>query len=70
MCLRMGWRMATRRLALPQGRASSTDIRYSGGRAAARAGRKPVTPVSTPVTTQIQTTRSAEPRPHKEETKV
>ena len=40
MCLRMGWRMATRRLDLPQGRASSTDVRFSGGRAAARAGRR------------------------------
>jgi hypothetical protein len=38
MCLRMGWRMATRPLAkggltLPQGRASSTDFRFSRGRA-------------------------------------
>jgi len=34
MCLRMGWRLATRPLGLPQGRAPGTDFRFSGGRAA------------------------------------
>jgi D-aspartate ligase len=67
MCLRMGWRMATRPLALPQGRAPRTDFRYSGGRAVARAGRG--APRVQPVT-QIQTTRPAEPRPPKEGTRV
>jgi D-aspartate ligase len=67
MCLRMGWRMATRPLAVPQGRAPSTDFRYSGGRAAARAGQR--APRSQPVT-QIPTTRPAEPRSPKEGTKV
>jgi len=72
MCLRMGWRMATRPLAkgglvLPQGRAPSTDFRYSGGRAAARAGQ--AAPRSQPVA-QMPTTRLPEPRSPKEGTKV
>jgi D-aspartate ligase len=67
MCLRMGWRMATRRLALPQGRASGTDFRYSGGRAAARAGHGTLR--SQPIT-QVQITRPAVPRSPKEGTRV
>jgi D-aspartate ligase len=70
MCLRMGWRVATRPLGLPQGKASSTDFRFSGGRGAARAGRgvsrqQLVTPVS-----QTETTRQTEPRSPKEGTRV
>jgi len=70
MCMRMGWRMATRPLGLPQGTASRTDFRFSGGRGAAGSGRRapgalPVSPVS-----QIQTTRRTEPRPPKEGTRV
>jgi D-aspartate ligase len=70
MCLRMGWRMATRPLGLPQGKASRTDFRFSGGRAAARAGQRtsrsrPVTPVS-----QIRNARPTEPRSRKEGTRV
>ncbi len=67
MCLRMGWRMATRPLGLPQGRAPSADFRYSSGRAAARAGQG--VPRSRPVT-DIQTSRPTEPRSPKEETRV
>ena len=67
MCLRMGWRMATRRLALPRGRAPSADFRYSGGRAAARASQP--APRSQPVT-QIPTTRPPEPRLPREGTTV
>jgi D-aspartate ligase len=66
MCLRMGWRMATRRLAFPQGRASSTDFRFSGGRAD-RAGQG--APRSRP-TTPVQITRPAAPRSPKEGTRV
>jgi D-aspartate ligase len=71
MCLRMGWRVATRPLGLPQGKASSTDFRFSGGRRAARAGlRAPGSqPVTTPVS-QTQTTRQDEPRSPKEGTRV
>jgi D-aspartate ligase len=65
MCLRMGWRLATRPLGLPQGRASGTDFRFSGGRAAARNGRGASRPV-----TQIQTVRPSQPRPPREGTKV
>jgi D-aspartate ligase len=65
MCLRMGWRMATRRLALPQGRAPSADFRFSRGRAS-RAGQRP----AAPGTTKISTRRPAEPQPRKEGTKV
>ena len=67
MCLRMGWRMATRRLALPQGRAPSADFRYSGGRAAARASQP--APRSQPVT-QIPATLPPEPRLPKAGTRV
>jgi len=67
MCLRMGWRLATRPLGLPQGRASSTDFRFSGGRAAARNGRRAAR--SRPVI-QINTARPSEPRPPREGTKV
>jgi D-aspartate ligase len=67
MCLRMGWRMATRPLGLPQGKASSTDFRYSGGRSAARAGRGAARSQSV---TQNQTARRTEPRSRKEGTKV
>ena len=69
MCLRMGWRMATRRLALPQGRASSTEFRFSGGRAATgvtREGRIALTPVDS----DTENTRPAEPRPLKEGTRA
>ena len=57
MCLRMGWRMATRPLAragltLPQGRAPRADFRFSCGRAGrgfsrdrgGRVGQRPATP--------------------------
>lgn len=67
MCLRMGWRMATRPLGLPQGRASSHEFKYSGGRGAARAGQG--TPRPQPVT-QTETARPTEPRSRKEGTKV
>jgi predicted ATP-grasp superfamily ATP-dependent carboligase len=68
MCLRMGWRLATRPLGLPQGRASSTDFRYSGGRAAAGVTRpeRAALTAGDPETT----TRPAEPRGHKEGQKV
>jgi D-aspartate ligase len=70
MCLRMGWRVATRPLGLPQGRASSTDFRYSGGRRAARARlRGPRSRPAIPVN-QIPTARPAEPRSRKEGTRV
>jgi len=69
MCLRMGWRLATRPLGFPQGRAPSADFRYSGGRAAARAGRG--APLSQPVSQpQPMTTRPGEPRSRKEGTRV
>jgi D-aspartate ligase len=67
MCLRMGWRMATRKLTLPQGRASSTDFRFSGGRAAGRAGQGAVR--SRPITPG-QITRPGAPRTPKEGTRV
>jgi D-aspartate ligase len=67
MCLRMGWRLATRPLGLPQGRASSDDFRFSRGRAAARDGRGAARP--RPVAT-TQTARPSQPRPPKEGTKV
>ncbi len=72
MCLRMGWRMATRplakgRLTLPQGRAPSAGFRYSGGRAAAGAGQG--VPRSQPVI-QVPITRPVEPRSPKEGTRV
>jgi len=79
MCLRMGWRMATRPLAKagltpPQGRAPSADFRFSRGRAGrgfsrGRRGRMGERP-ATPEITNIQTGRPAGPRPRKEETKV
>jgi D-aspartate ligase len=70
MCVRMGWRIATRPLGLPQGKAPSADFRFSGGRGAAGSGRRtgrsrPVSPVS-----QIQTARPAQPRSRKEGTRV
>jgi D-aspartate ligase len=68
MCVRMGWRLATRPLRLPQGRAPGTDFRYSGGRAAGRVtlpGRIALT-AGDPETT----TRPAEPRGHKEGQRV
>jgi predicted ATP-grasp superfamily ATP-dependent carboligase len=68
MCLRMGARLATRPLGLPQGRASSTDFRYSGGRAVGRVtrpGRSALTAGDTETTT-----RPAEPRGHKEGQRV
>jgi D-aspartate ligase len=54
MCLRMGWRMATRRLALPQGRAPSADFRFSSGRRfsrdrTGRVGQRPATPENTKI---------------------
>jgi D-aspartate ligase len=67
MCLRMGWRLATRPFGLPQGRASSTDFRFSGGRAAARAGRRAA---RTRPITAIPTARPSQPRPPKEGTRV
>jgi predicted ATP-grasp superfamily ATP-dependent carboligase len=67
MCLRMGWRMATRPLGLPQGKAPSHEFKYSGGRAAARAGQG--TPPSRPVT-HTETARPTEPRSRKEGTRV
>ena len=67
MCVRMGWRLATRPLSLPQGRAPSGDFRFSGGRAAARAGRGADRPRPA---TQIPTERPAEPRSTKEGTRV
>jgi D-aspartate ligase len=70
MCLRMGWRVATRPLGLPQGKAPRADFRFSGGRGAAGSGQRaqrprPVSPVS-----QIETTRPSEPRSRKEGTRV
>jgi D-aspartate ligase len=67
MCLRMGWRMATRPLGLPQGRASGHDFTFSGGRAAARGGQGARSP--RPIT-QIPTARPTEPRSRKEGTRV
>jgi len=67
MCLRMGWRMATRPLGLPQGRAPKHEFKYSGGRGAARAGQG--TPRPRPVT-QEETARPTEPRSRKEGTRV
>jgi D-aspartate ligase len=68
MCLRMGWRLATRPLGLPQGRAPSAEFRYSRGRAAAgvtRPGRTALTGGDP----DTKTSRRAEPR-RKEGTKV
>ena len=71
MCLRMGWRVATRPLGLPQGKASSTDFRFSGGRGAARAGRgAPRSQSATTAVSQTETTRQKEPRSPKEGTRV
>ena len=67
MCLRMGWRMATRPFGLPQGRAPKHEFKYSGGRAAARAGQG--APRPRPVT-QIETARPTEPRSREEGTRV
>jgi D-aspartate ligase len=64
MWLRMGWRLATRPLGLPQGRASSTDFRYSGGRAAGRVTR-PGRSALMAGDPEIST-RPPEPRPPKE----
>jgi D-aspartate ligase len=71
MCLRMGWRVATRPIGLPQGKASSTDFRFSGGRGAARAGRgaRRSQLVTTPES-QTETARQSEPRSPKEGTRV
>lgn len=69
MCLRMGWRLATRPLGLPQGRASSTDFRYSGGRAAAGVTRRGGAAL-TGGDPDTKTTRPAEPRTLKEGTRV
>ena len=69
MCLRMGWRIATRPLAMPQGRASHTDFRFSGGRGAARAARRAAR--SQPATQMPDNTaRPAEPRSSREGTTV
>jgi D-aspartate ligase len=71
MCLRLGWRVATRPFGLPQGKASSTDFRFSGGRGAARAGRgAPRSRLVTTPVSQIETTRHTEPRSSKEGTRV
>jgi D-aspartate ligase len=69
MCLRMGWRLVTRPLGLPQGRASSTDFRYSGGRAAAGVTRRGGAAL-TGGDPDTKTTRPAEPRTLKEGTRV
>ena len=55
MCLRMGWRMATRPFSASIGRAPSARFRYRAGRAASR-------------TSQALSERPATPRPHKEDT--
>jgi|HubBroStandDraft_5_1064220.scaffolds.fasta_scaffold02359_7 D-aspartate ligase len=71
MCLRMGWRVATRPLGLPQGKASSTDFHFSGGRGAARAGRGvPRSQLATTTVSQTETSRQTEPRGPKEGTRV
>ena len=68
MCLRMGWRMATRPLGLPQGRAPKHEfqvLRRPGGRQSrpGHAGRpRPIT--------QEETARPTEPRSRKEGTRV
>jgi D-aspartate ligase len=70
MCMRMGWRMATRPLGLPQGTASRADFRFSGGRGAAGSGRRrPGTRPGSPVG-HIQTARQTQPRSSKEGTRV
>jgi D-aspartate ligase len=68
MCLRMGWRLATRPLGLPQGRAPSADFRYSGGRAAARVTRPG--PAALSAGGPDTTSRPMEPRPPREGTRV
>jgi predicted ATP-grasp superfamily ATP-dependent carboligase len=65
MCLRMGWRMATRPLARGKGRPPRADFRYSGGRAAAGPGAAAQGPRPA---SQILTKRPAEARPGKERT--
>jgi predicted ATP-grasp superfamily ATP-dependent carboligase len=59
MCLRMGWRLASRPFAANGGHASSTRVRYRAGRAASGSGH------GSPSTGQ-----AAAPRPVKEETPI
>jgi D-aspartate ligase len=55
MCLRMGWRMATRRFSGHRKDDPSSRLRYRAGRAAVSVGRAPIA-------------RPGAPRPHREET--
>ena len=67
MCLRMGWRMASRPLSRGHVRPPRADFRYSGGRAAPGPG--PEAPSPRPIN-QILTTRPAPEPPRKEGTRV
>jgi D-aspartate ligase len=57
MCLRMGWRLASRPFATGEGKPSPDRIRYRAGRAASGSG-------------QLPTGRAAAPRPQKEGTPI
>jgi D-aspartate ligase len=67
MCLRMGWRAATRRLAANQVRAPQDGFRYRAGRGASGPGQSARRTSPAP---QAPTMRPAAPRPHKEETRA
>ena len=67
MCVRMGWRLATRPLARLGRQGGKDEPRYAAGRAAAGAGRGAPSPQ--PITPDLPT-RPGTPRWYKEETKV
>jgi predicted ATP-grasp superfamily ATP-dependent carboligase len=67
MCVRMGWRLATRPLASGPGQPGRTDFRYRSGRAAGRPARVAGNSQLSAITA---TSRRAAPQSHKEETPV
>ena len=67
MCVRMGWRAATRRLAANRGHAPQDGFRFRPGRRASGPGRSARRTSPAP---QAPIMRPAAPRPHKEETRA
>jgi predicted ATP-grasp superfamily ATP-dependent carboligase len=67
MCVRMGWRLATRPLPGGERSGRAAEPRYSAGRAARRTSRRAASPQ--PIAEE-NTTRPGAPRSQKEETKV
>jgi predicted ATP-grasp superfamily ATP-dependent carboligase len=78
MCVRMGWRLATRPLAGDAGRPRRTDFRYRGGRAAGPSGAAAKTPAAAaktpgaaakpPAARRTETSRRTAPQSHQEGT--